>query len=280
MQNGTMRTFSQASGTAYSFDFERTTDRIASDTLIVTLDVDWAPDFVINFVADMLVAARVKATWFVTHHSPAVDRLRSFPALFDLGIHPNFFARSSHGSSMEDVVRHCLEIVPEAVSMRTHGLFQSSELLHYVSARTRIETDVSLFLPGMAGLRSLCYRAGGSLFQRIPYYWEDDVEMEQQPARWTLESLVPAQPGLKVLDFHPIHIYLNSADMAPYERVKRAGLQLSDVKPAVLDREIHRGPGTRTLFEEVLSYLRGGPSMHIGDLQIKRPATTDEVPSP
>ena len=57
--------------------------------LVLTLDMDWAPDCAIDFVSEELVSREVRATWFVTHASPAVHRLREHPELFELGIHPN-----------------------------------------------------------------------------------------------------------------------------------------------------------------------------------------------
>lgn len=44
-----------------------------SDPLI-TIDVDWAPDFAIDPVANALLDAGVSATWFITHASPAIVR--------------------------------------------------------------------------------------------------------------------------------------------------------------------------------------------------------------
>lgn len=49
------------------------------DTALLTLDIDWAPDFIIDEVVSILVKNNVKATWFITHNSPAIDRLRLFP---------------------------------------------------------------------------------------------------------------------------------------------------------------------------------------------------------
>ncbi len=43
--------------------------------VVLTVDVDWAPDFTIDFVAEQLIAHKVQATWFVTHWSPAIARL-------------------------------------------------------------------------------------------------------------------------------------------------------------------------------------------------------------
>src|SRR5207244_3974947 len=80
-------------------------------------------------VAEQLMASQVRATWFVTHMSPAISRLRRNPELFELGIHPNFLPGSTHGDTPDAVLRHCRALVPDAVSMRTHCLVQSTLLL-------------------------------------------------------------------------------------------------------------------------------------------------------
>jgi peptidoglycan/xylan/chitin deacetylase (PgdA/CDA1 family) len=66
----------------------------------VTLDVDWASDAMIDQTARILLEHEVPATWFITHASAAVDRLRDHPELFELGIHPNFLPGSTHGECM------------------------------------------------------------------------------------------------------------------------------------------------------------------------------------
>src|ERR1035441_3475149 len=83
--------------------------------IAISMDVDWAPDFAIDFVAERLIASRVRATWFVTHRSPAIERLRQHRDLFELGIHPNFLPGSSHGDSPAAVLQHCMGLVQDAV---------------------------------------------------------------------------------------------------------------------------------------------------------------------
>jgi hypothetical protein len=93
---------------------------------LVTFDLDWAPDFVIDWLAKRLIEVGVRAAWFVTHHSPAIERLRAESDLFELGIHPNLHPGSTHGNDTSSVLKHCMEIVPEAGAIRTHGLVQST----------------------------------------------------------------------------------------------------------------------------------------------------------
>lgn len=230
---------------------------VPSEAIAVTLDIDWAPDFVIDEVAEALAQAGVPATWFVTHASPAVDRLRGRPELFELGIHPNFLARSSHGSTVEAVMGHLLEIVPGATSMRTHGLVQSSVLLDEIATMSPISTDVSLLLPFASHLAPVRYRTRRADFVRLPYFWEDDLAMCQRNPCWTSASLLAAGSGLKIFDFHPIHIALNSPDMTAYEQLKRAAPDLVNARPTDVARNVHPGPGAGTFFAELLTAVAG-----------------------
>ena len=237
------------------------------DELIVTLDTDWAPDFAIDFAAEQLRAHRVCATWLITHHSPAIERLRQDPELFELGIHPNFLPGSTHGGSPDAVLRHCLSIVPEARSLRTHALVQSTELLEQIMRTTPITVDASLFLPHAAGLRPVEHHWAGRMLLRIPYCWEDDFEMERTRPAWHLDELLRDGEGMRVFDFHPIHVWLNSAARGPYETLKTREGALPRLSPEHAEAHVQQGDGTRTMFLEVLGHLAStGRSRCLRDL--------------
>ena len=233
--------------------------RIPSDVLLITLDVDWAPDFAIDYAADILAARGVRATWFVTHDSPASRRLRDRSKFFEVGIHPNFLPGSTHGSEPSQVLRHCMALVPAATSMRTHALMQSTPLLNLVLKSTSIRFDVSLYVPRLAHVAPVEHWWDGRRLLRIPYIWEDDLEMERPEPLWDVDRL-SALPGLKILDFHPIHIYLNGHNREPYEALKRRFPVLPDAaEAAALDLKT-RGPGPGQMFEQVIDLVssRGG----------------------
>lgn len=63
--------------------------RSITGTLYLTFDIDWACDGVLADTIDLVEEADVCATWFVTHDTPLLKRLRENPK-FELGIHPNF----------------------------------------------------------------------------------------------------------------------------------------------------------------------------------------------
>lgn len=220
----------------------------------VTLDIDWAPDVAIDFAAEILVRHGVRATWFVTHASPAVTRLRGQADQFELGIHPNFLAHSSHGQTPDEILAHCLELVPDATSARMHGLVQSTQLLDRLFTTTSVHTDASLFLPRTPHLQPLTYDWRRIPYTRIPYFWEDDIEMERAQPDWHAAPLL-ALPGLKVFNFHPIHVFLNSADMAPYFALKQSAPRLAEVDPEIAATYALAGIGTRSVFEAVVRHL-------------------------
>jgi hypothetical protein len=228
--------------------------RVAQGEVVLTLDLDWAPDVAIDFVSRELVQRGVRATWLVTHRSAAVERLEEHSDLFELGIHPNFLPGSTHGSTLEGVLDHCMGLVSGAVTMRTHGLYQSSMLLDLVLERTPLEVDLSLFLPRANHVAPvLLQRAAGRLV-RIPYVWEDDFEMDCRQPSWQLEPLLAGQ-GLKVLDLHPVHVFLNSPTMDNYRLVKSLRQELHECRWDELQRLMQPGDGPRTFFLEVVDHL-------------------------
>jgi hypothetical protein len=237
------------------------------DDLVLTIDIDWAPDFTIDFVAEQLISRQVRATWFVTHMSPAIARLKQYPDLFELGIHPNFLSGSTHGNTPDAVLDHCMTLVPQASSVRTHMLFQSTLLLRQILAQSTITTDVSLFLPGTPHIRPVEWVCRRRILLRIPYFWADDFEMERNIPCWHLAPHLGVGKGLKIFAFHPIHIYLNSADIEIYQSLKQRMPKISEASPHVLDTYIQTGEGTCALFEEVVAHLAAdGRSVCIQDI--------------
>ena len=57
--------------------------------IFLTFDIDWASDEVINDSLEVIEKYGIKSTWFVTHDSPILERLKDNKNI-ELGIHPNF----------------------------------------------------------------------------------------------------------------------------------------------------------------------------------------------
>ena len=73
-------------------------------TAVITFDINWAPDFVIEMCANICQDNSVGATFFATH-----------------------------GRLPTDVMAFCMDIVPDAKCMRTHSLVQSWPILGMIA---------------------------------------------------------------------------------------------------------------------------------------------------
>lgn len=217
------------------------------DEYAITLDIDWVPDWIIDDVAEALTTHAVSATWFATHQSPAIQRLQDNP-LFEVGIHPNFRPGSTHGTTEEDVLGHMMKLFPDATSMRTHSLVQSTPMLK-LACEMGIATDVSLFVPGQSHLVPHALHFGSAKLMRLPFFWEDDLAFDAPNETWTLDE--SPGPGLKVCNFHPVHIVLNSADGSAYGKLRSNGGPDAWTRDAV-EKARHAGTGTDDLFRAVL----------------------------
>jgi hypothetical protein len=232
----------------------------------ITFDIDWAPDWAIALCRDLCREAGVPATFFATHPSDILIELQADP-LFEIGIHPNFLPGSSHGCSTEDVMAHVLALAPAARSMRTHALHQSTRIFAGILREfPQIAVDVSLFLPDHPGLDGTILHLGADRpLMRLPYWWEDDVAALTPGWEWT--SRPRASTGLRIFDFHPVHVALNMADLGAYERLKaRTDARLEALSQGDFAPFVNRGPGTRTYLEALLREASSVPFGRIGDL--------------
>ena len=216
--------------------------------LFLTIDIDWADDGILNDTIDLVEAAGVEATWFVTHETSVLSRLRENP-LFELGIHPNFNCLLEgdprQGRNSEEVVDRLLKVVPEAKSVRSHSMTQNSNLLG-VFRRKGLTHDCNQFIPEQVGMHLKPWRLWNGLL-RIPYFWEDDLFCLYGEGS-SVAQLVERE-GLKVFDFHPIHVFLNTEHMDRYERTR--GLHSS---PQELARYRCEHDGARTGLQQLLSF--------------------------
>lgn len=222
-----------------------------SKTQYLTIDIDWADDVVLNDSIELIERAGVEATWFVTHETEVLERLRG-NSNFEIGIHPNFNfllnGDDRNGRTAQEVVDRLMEIVPEAKSVRSHSMTQSSRLLQLFKA-TGLSHDCNHFIPESAGIELRPWMAWNGLV-RVPYFWEDDISCEYGPeaTETSMESL-HRRPGLRVFDFHPIHIFLNTDQLDRYERTR----PLHQI-PGELIKHRFDGVGVRTLLSALLEF--------------------------
>jgi len=223
-------------------------------TCYIVMDVDWAPDVVLAYAVDRLEELDVEATVFVTHASPLLDRLRSSKRI-EIGIHPNFndllLGTAPQGHSMRSRVAELRALVPEARVVRSHSLAQSSRLLD-VFTEFGFTHDANTLIPASAGMILAAWQHWDGRLVRVPCLFEDSVA-DLLPAGWSAAPLLE-HGGLRVLNFHPIRLYLNAKEVALPPQVESCR---TDPEAIAALRRPATAPGSLSLLCEIVSRHRG-----------------------
>lgn len=195
--------------------------------IFLTFDTDWACDEVLSYSIDIIERYGIRATFFMTHKTPLLKRLRGNSKI-EIGIHPNFnFLLNGdfrYGKNIKQVVAYYKKICPQALSVRSHSMTQSSKILD-VFTSYGLKFDCNHFIPFDANIDLKPWMFWNGRLSKIPYFWEDDAHClygwKWDPAEYSFNR------HLKVFDFHPSHVYLNTEDMKRYHKSRDV---LSDVQ--------------------------------------------------
>ena len=234
--------------------------------ILLSFDTDWAPDFVIEKITNTLIKQKIKSTWFITHSSPLIDEMKKNKQLFEIGLHPNFYPCSDHGSTEDKVLTNIQKLYPEATSIRMHGLYQNSRLLNKIpDILPNIKIDVSLYLPQLKQIEVFDYRTTNfKTLKRIPFVWEDDMEFFNNQ-NWSLDKL-KKNKGITILNFHPIHVFLNSSNSNNYDQIKKKYPNISEVPETFLRQFISKNEGSNSMFKKCVEYLKDNKSYKINEV--------------
>jgi len=147
-----------------------------------------------------------------------------------------------------------LGLYPRATAFRSHGFIDSTQISREF-ARTGMLYDSNLCLYMQDGLVPLLHNSG---MVRFPVFWEDDVHFLQDEFSWEVDPTLHRflAPGLKILNFHPIHVALNTPSESFYASVKGRIHDVDAVGAAGIEELRFRGKGTRTFLVELLGRLR------------------------
>lgn len=69
--------------------------------ITLSFDVDWAPDFDLEYVSHYSIENNIISTWLITHESPLIEKLNSKSNLCVLGLHPNFYKNLDYGNEID-----------------------------------------------------------------------------------------------------------------------------------------------------------------------------------
>ena len=216
--------------------------------IFLTFDIDWASDEVINDSLEVIEKYGIKSTWFVTHDSPILERLKDNKNI-ELGIHPNFnFLLNGdfrNGRNAEEIVDKLLEIVPNANCVRSHAMTQSSGLLELFYNKG-LTHDCNHFIPEQTEIILKPWSIWNGLI-KVPYFWEDDINCVSEN-RTAINDLVNRK-GIKVFDFHPIHVFLNLENIDRYYQIRDFQKETDKLLPYINTKEI----GVKDLLKQLIT---------------------------
>lgn len=227
------------------------------ERIFLTVDIDWAHDEVLADAISLIEEAGIYCTWFVTHDTRWLSRLRSNPK-FELGIHPNFnwllAGDARNGINAREVILRLMNIVPEARSVRSHSVTQSSVILELFS-EAGLTHDSNCSIPITSKILVKPWRLWNNMV-RVPYQWEDSIALQYMERKIKFPDAKQAVECYEfinefiVFNFHPIHIFLNTESLHQYEAARAAYHNPEELA-------LYRNPrkGVRTWLIELLDVL-------------------------
>lgn len=217
--------------------------------VFLSFDLDWCHDEVLETLLDFLDLMDIQTTFFITHETDLLKRMREDEKI-ELGIHPNFNpllnGSNEYGNNLNEVTSFYKEIIPEAVSVRSHSLTQGGLFIKaFEDNGIRFECN-SLINPNGGIIKP--YKFSEKLI-KVPHIFEDDVRGWYDDCFNLIKYLT--YPGLRVLDFHPIHLFLNTEDMSRYYEAR----EFLDNPSALKEHVNRKNYGTRNFLEDLIDQL-------------------------
>lgn len=208
---------------------------------VLTFDVDWAIDPVLEDCISLLERYNARATFFCTHETEVLRCLDL--KRYELAVHPNFLTCfGKNGTDYREVFDDILAIFPDSRGFRSHGLVQSGDI-HTYAAEVGLQYESNMFHPNQP---EPYYDYQGLV--RIPICWADGrTAILGQSFDGNHAGFYTDRPI--VMNFHPIHVYLNTESISRY---KAASQHLNDFEELKKYRNQGPVPGARDFLKSYL----------------------------
>ena len=216
---------------------------IMKNHIVITFDTEWAPDEILLDLFNLLSRYSISVTLFATHRTAVLDEIQK---VYEVGLHPNFnplFYKNGRLTSYE-ILEEIKTWYPDAVGVRSHSRTVSAPLVdQFISMGLRY--DANQICPYQECLMPYAYRG----FCRFTDFWQDDVHaIYRRP--FVLSNILIDSEGMKIFNFHPVHIYLNTESL---ERYQVARVHYQNPRKLAEFRNT-KTKGARDLLIELLDY--------------------------
>jgi hypothetical protein len=222
-------------------------------SICLTIDVDFAPEYMIKNIVDIIDEYDVNATFFATHNSGVLHDLE-FEGKYEIGIHPNLSNNSTQGAGVDEIVCNLKKEYPSSISNRFHKLdYQYSDFS--VLKKNGFQSDVSRLLYNSSYVLP-SYQSDTNLVL-LTYIWEDGI-CENAGFPMDISGIDLHSPGVKIINFHPLNVYLNVSTM--YKRLNFLNTinnsNLTCCPESHAEKYRYDGPGSYNVLKQLLSYAR------------------------
>lgn len=185
---------------------------IPNATVVFSVDVDWAPGWMIAELADEIARNDLATTWFATK---GLNTLRELPQTqqSEVAIHPDTKIHD------ENIIRAdfetLMEAYPDCVGYRSHSLHTSSRI-SAVAVSLGLRYDSNLLIES-TDRPTPFFDCRGLL--RFTHHYSDAARLLSHPHS-SLQDFDLQQGKLNIFDFHPVHLWLGASQPNVYSRLK------------------------------------------------------------
>lgn len=192
---------------------------IHNEKVYLTFDMDWVHDDILEWFYGVIKKFEVKATIFVTHRTKWIEIFRKDPDI-ELGIHPNFnklLWGDIETADYDFILKDMKSLVPEAVAYRSHALVDGSPIIAKCFDYG-IKYNLNMLIQPKKGEKIYPFKRTGMTM--VPFLFEDDVWLMDEE-RQDMDFLIGYEIDmLRVFNFHPIHLWLNTEHISRYSNAK------------------------------------------------------------
>jgi len=175
------------------------------NSINLTFDIDFAPDYMIENIVEIIEKYNIKVTFFATHSSDFLDEIKK-KINFEVGLHPNLCVNSTQGKDFNEILGKLKKQFPKAVGSRFHLLKYSYRELSMLR-NFNIEYDISVLRFNSPYLLPVYHKDIDLIL--FSYMWEDGI-CENSNLALDINNINLSSPGVKIINFHPLNIFLNS----------------------------------------------------------------------
>ena len=199
--------------------------------VLITTDIDWASDWLLESFFDRLFTLVPNALAFSTHDSKIL-KYYSAKGILDIGVHPNFRNHSTHGSNTRSVSSFVGKLFSTHKIYRSHG-FVDSPAIRTEMRKHGYVYESNILKYNEPGLKSEKLLEG---LTRLPCFWSDGWSLRDREITDKMickdsikkTQFFLAQPGLKVINIHPILFVNNCFSLEHYNEFRNQAESFSN----------------------------------------------------